>query len=347
MYPTALRYMAEPRSVEALRFRMRDALAIATVELRTEEPRYPWRAPDGRLLFPVGHFTTTLATPELRVAMERGEIVSVGTTCIYAQAPIFDEWVGQLHPLRVQLQERGALFQARILKDLLNTLHGKFGERSVRWETVADEPELPDDLFQVRDVDAQEDQTYRRVGGVLQLRQQETDGFNSFPAISAHVVSAARLLLWSYAERAGRDHVAYLDTDGLVVDDVGYARLAECIHPTELGKLKLVRESDDITIRGPKDIRFGATRIAKGRKAKAKTLPDGRFEQDEFWGIGAALRAGVSGGPMIQRVQKREAAPKLPSGVQPDGHVPPLRVGGGRVDALPHVEAHDPNRQRP
>ena len=325
-FPLALRYTCEPRDLRGLLKRLDGALAVAEVRIVTSEPRYPKRLPSGRLAFPVGDFRTTLATPELRVAIEKGAIAEVGRMAVYASAPLFVDFAEELWRVRSELMEMGAKFHARILKDLGVTLYGKFGERKVTWSHQGDEPELPDEILEVLDADTGRKSTYRRLGGRLELREQDEETDNSFPAIAAHVSSANRVRLYELAETAGIAETLYLDTDGLTTTRAGAERLIGLVDPKALGGLKIVRETDDLEIRGPKDLRFGDLRMTKGRKRNARDLGDGRFEQEEFLGIEAALRAGHHGGPLIRTVAKRNPSPTILGSVTPSGRVLPIRL---------------------
>ena len=80
--PLALKAVYSYVSKAELRAALRSSLVVADVEVQTEDPIYP-RVIDGRLCFPVGRFTTSLCTPELRYALNRGHIARVGGMATY------------------------------------------------------------------------------------------------------------------------------------------------------------------------------------------------------------------------------------------------------------------------
>jgi hypothetical protein len=302
-------------------------MVVARALIRTETPLYPVRLPRG-LCWPVGEFWTVLTTPELLVARERGELLKVRDAQVYEGAPIFWRFVADLWPARVRALESGDHYAARLLKDLFVSLAGKFGQRVVRWKHVADEPDAPDEIWSEHDMDARHEFTFRRLMGRVEERTREEPAWDSFPAIAAHINAEARLALWGWKEIAGHDHVAYVDTDALIVDAVGRDRLMPFVAPLELGKLKVEAEGDELVIEGQKVYRLGDRLRHKGRSRKARDLGEGRYEQDEFVGLAESLKLNLGVGPLVRRVVKAHRPVYTKGIVLPDGSVRPLRLPG-------------------
>lgn len=298
--------------------------AVARVELVAESPLYPMRM-DSRLVFPVGGYSTTLATPELRVALSKGHVKSVSECAVYRRAPIFQKWVREMAPLRTQAIERGENLWEELLKRMTNSLFGKFGQRNHDWEMTDKEDVGEDRIWVEHNLDTGESVTYRCIAGVVQVRTGMREGYNSFVSIAAHVTSAARVLLLQYMQRAGFSHVYYCDTDSLIVDKVGYERLLSHLHPTELGRLKLVGWADRVELLAPKNYRFGDHVRHKGRRGDAIDVGDGTYEQDMFQSLTGALRMGWHGGPVVRRVRKHDVLAYHKGTVGEDGKVYPLR----------------------
>lgn len=338
-FPRAHRWRVFPSSPADLeRYTLRRCV-VADVLVRTEVPIFPKRI-DGYLCFPVGTFRTTLTTPEIREGLRRGAIIDVGATELYDGGEIFRRWVEGIWPIRQAAQAAGDPFTDHMIRGLLVALYGKFGQLRVDWETVGDEPGLPDEIFTEYLPEHGEELTYRRIGGRLQLRQREEEGWDAFPAIAAHVNAAARVLLWKYVEIAGREHVYYLDTDSLIVDEAGRAALEPYTDPARLGMLKVVGTSDAVRIDGAKAYTFGAKRVQKGRKRKAVDLPGGGFVQDEITGYAGLLRRRASGGPQLRRVAHHPRAQYRKGVVLPDGRIDPWRLAEDRRTLPQEVRDH-------
>lgn len=344
-FPTALMAVLRRVSVERLGKLCEKYALVADVDLAAESPLYPRRW-EQRLVFPVGSFNTTLSTPELRIALTRGHVERVRTCAIYRKASIFRHWVEEIYELRKDAKLQGDALWDELLKRLLNSLFGKFGQQNDEWEFVADEAGEPDRIWTEHDLDQGTRVTYRRLGGVKEKAIGLREGYNSFVAIAAHVTSSARVLLLKYIEQAGFSHVYYCDTDSLIVDTEGYRRLADWLSPTRLGFLKLEGTSENVAIYAPKNYVFGELRRHKGRRKDATDLGNGRYRQTQFVSLVGSLRMGRQGGPLIRQIEKHDAFTYRKGIVLPDGRVAPLRFTG-QVDTLPDVERHDSNVEGP
>lgn len=327
-YPYALRRVIANPKIEKVKEWLKTHAVIADVELETPVPLYPCRM-DGRLVFPVGSFTTTLATPELGLAMTRSHVRRVTLCAIYSRANLFRSWVEQTYEMRSSAKRRGNHFQDEMLKRLSNSLFGKFGQRNYEWTRVGEERGREDEIWKELHISTGTVVTFRRLGGIKEKRTKMTEGFNSFVGIAAHVTSEARMLLLSYIEQAGWAHTFYCDTDSLIVDEEGAASLAPSISPSELGKLKIEGIADDVELLAPKNYRFGEHTRHKGRKNNAVALPDGRYEQEQFISLTGAMRMGWQGGPLVRTVRKRDALTYHKGTVEDDNTITPLRLYGG------------------
>ncbi|GAG78301.1 unnamed protein product, partial [marine sediment metagenome] len=73
-HPQKLLKVVKARNPDEL-FRLMDRwLAIADVVVETDQPYYPYRTKSENY-FPIGIFRTQLTTPELRIAMSKGQPV--------------------------------------------------------------------------------------------------------------------------------------------------------------------------------------------------------------------------------------------------------------------------------
>jgi hypothetical protein len=323
-FPTALVGVAPTASVERLAELCQRYAVIADVDLEATSPLYPKRW-DQRLVFPVGKFSTTLATPELQLALARGHVVSVGKCALYRRGPIFRQWVDEIYELRKDAKAAGDPLWDELLKRLLNSLFGKFGQLNDEWEFVADEPEEPDRIWTEYNLDKDSRETFRRLGGIKERSIGSREGYNSFVAIAAQVTSWARVLLLRYIEQAEFSNVYYCDTDSLIVNERGMERLQPEISPTSLGKLKLEGTSSDVVLNAPKNYSFGELSRHKGRRKDAVEIGDNRYRQIQFVSLQGALRLGHTGGPIIRHIEKHDAFTYHKGNVLDDGRVVPLR----------------------
>lgn len=298
--------------------------AIAEVDVETEDPVYPLRFED-KLIFPVGKFKTYLTTPELKYALENNHIKKIRRLYAYRKGKIFTRFVDELYSLRLKYKQEGNEAYAYMLKILMNSLYGKFGQNGRKWKTVmASEDEEFEEWIEVN-VDTGEKCKFRKALNLIQFLDTEEESFNSFPAIAAHVTAYARMMLWRYIQIAGRKNVYYCDTDSLLVNEIGYRNLKEYIDVDKLGYLKLEDTIDYAEIYAPKDYVFGKKIKRKGIRNTAIELGKCIFEQDKFWGIKTALRNGLYDRQIIEKQIKILNRKYEKGEVTEDNEVIPLR----------------------
>ena len=301
-----------------------------TVEclIETDEPNYPM-VHEGKLVFPVGKFTLTLAKPEFKMAWERGHVKHIERIALYDEAELFTDFVDYFYGERLKAKEQGnpaAKFMHRIL---MNSLYGKFGQRGRRYETVGESEVDSVRVWDELDFDTQEVLHYREFGGIKQAWVEEGESNHSFAAIAATITSAARQVLLNAIETAGRRNVYYCDTDSIVVNKTGYNKMASNLDEAQLGKWALEDTFKEITIHGPKDYKFDETVRVKGVRKNAKWIKDNEVEQDRFTGFKGLLREGSLDAPIIQKTKKKLSRNYTKGTVSKSGIVKPLRINTG------------------
>jgi len=290
MYPYVMAKETYPRQfyglrggtdVAGLEKKLKQWLVIARVTIETDEPVYPIMV-KGHLVHPVGRFDTVLSTPELRYAIDHGHLERVHEMALYFPAPIFSEYVKFFYGLKDRYRQEGNGTSYLMVKLYLNSLYGKFGQKSELWEKFDGAPPGLDNL--TRWYDAKEDVTWRvyHFGGQVWRSKENGEARDSFPAIAAHVTAYARLYLWKLIKTAGRGHSFYTDTDSIIVDQTGYDNLAEYMDESRLGALKIEAQDDNMRIVCPKHYRMGDEWKRKGVPSKAEPLGGDVFKCTQF-----------------------------------------------------------------
>lgn len=237
---------------------------IADVLIATDEPAYPVNR-DGIVIYPIGIFRTTLCGPELSDAIDRQRIIRVYSYSHYEFEPVLRRFGVELYENRCeadrQNDESGSLFA----KGLLNAIVGKMGQREKRWinrpERQADKPygywyETGPHGELVR---------WRSIAWNVQSEYCGQWANDAVPAMASWVTSLGRLRLLSYVRTAGKSEVFYIDTDALLVSQLGFRRLNDCnlVKESHLGSLRLLATSDDCEVFGIKHYRLnGVTKRA-------------------------------------------------------------------------------------
>ncbi|MEK5036401.1 DNA polymerase [Paenibacillus sp. FSL R7-0302] len=270
-YPTRLlTFWRESTPEKVLSMIMDDYLICCDVVLDTGDQNI-FHQRSSRLIFPVSTFETTLTTPELIVAFERGMVRKVRNVCVYEGDTIFASYVDYFYTARLEASAADDEVHAHLFKMFLTNLYGKFGQKNETWEKT---DEADPTVIDMQHVFANGRHEWVKVfgGGVWMRNTDEDDleAFNSFPGIAAHVTGYARMLIWKVIETAGRANVYYTDTDSVFVNAAGNALLeaAGMLDNKRLGALKR-EKAGFLWLNGCKDY-MGVWELENGDRKHAK-----------------------------------------------------------------------------
>ncbi len=334
MYPSVMQKNDYPHKLIKVHDNLKPAALVrlvkrycvtAEVEIEVTRPVFGV-VHQGRLIFPVGRFKTTLTTRELKLAADNKWIRKISRTVIYEKANLFKEYVEFFYHRRMEYQDAGNKPFAYLCKIMLNSLYGKFGQRNEVFEKVGEDHKHPDGIERFFDLDLEKWITRRSVAGVIEESAGVQEGWNTFVAIAAHITADARLKLWDLIELAGRKNVFYCDTDSVFTNDAGLRRAKGEIKDGVLGNLSLKGSDPRLIIRAPKDYKFGDEEVIKGIRSDAEHLPDGRFKQTRFEGFAGALRQNRLDEMILSTVHKSLHREYKKGIVQSDGSVKPLEL---------------------
>lgn len=315
MYPAIMRKVAVPikflRIVEGIGLSrlyrgVRRCCLVAEVFVKTRTPCYPYRSKVG-MMFPVGEFWTTLATPELAFALAHKHVKAVGRVCVYDSAVMFRRYVDTLYKIRRGYRSKGDDVFQEMVKYLLNSLYGKFGQRNEVWRYDGHNSSNADGAIRVFDLDTGEWVRQYTICGRTWSQIGKQEAYHSFPAVSSHITSAARMLLWRLICMAGRKNVFYCDTDSLIVNRAGRQRLKPYLDDTALGRLKLEYKTDKVTIHSPKDYQTGRETHIKGVRKDAEKIGPNTYKYWEWEGLlGAAGKGNLDS--VVMRLRRKVLA---------------------------------------
>lgn len=250
-YPVEYKFFKMNPTVEHIQSLIDDGwLVIAECNINTSNNYYPCKQ-NNTLLFPIGKFKTTLATPEVLEGLKNNDIESFGRVSFYKGAYIFKEYIDFFYNERLKKKAQGNK-QEKMIKLFLNSLYGKFGQMMDSWNScTVEEIKMLDPNF---DLDEWIMDNYkipkiimggidmtpniRYIGEQLQISTEKTESNISFPAIASHVTSYARLILLDLFKYCNVNNIKkyYCDTDSAFVNQ---KIEADFIDDTILGKMKL------------------------------------------------------------------------------------------------------------
>lgn len=305
-------------------------LVTAKCLVKTDKPVYPVKV-GPRLIFPVGEYWTALSTPEIIYGIENNLIVQIKEVAIYEGAEIFSAFVDHFYEGRQKAKKEGNAVLDFFYKIFLNSLYGKFAQKSEVWERVGDsDPNLIVGDGREWDPITGELIKYKIFGGSRFEFRGEEESFDSFPAVAAHVTAHSRMMIWGLMEEAGRENIYYGDTDSIFTNERGKRKLKKYIDPNILGMLKIEDQSDTLEIHAPKDYRFAKLLKMKGVKKNSvqiRTLGRMPVYEQKFWPrFKSLLNQGQLGRYYTDDREKILSRQYLKGWVYDDGRVEPFTM---------------------
>lgn len=218
--PNTLRHTYRNTTVDIESLEGISKVTISAPDL--EYPLLPWRGED-KLYFPLGTFTGWYSHIELRKAMELGYVIKkVHETYYFKKTcrPFYD-YVMELYALRQEYKKEGNSMEF-VVKILLNSLYGKFGQRFTDRDTWQPFNLTLKQLHKLKD--------FERIGDFIRIKKPfvEPPSF-TIPIFPIYVTAYARIKLWELIQRS---KPVYCDTDSIITKK-------EYESSEELGKLKL------------------------------------------------------------------------------------------------------------
>lgn len=290
LYPVKYSHIDHNMSANSFAIQLEKYAAIARVRIQTLKPVYAVKY--DRTIFPVGGFWTCLTTPELKYALEQGDIEEISDVVFYDQADIFSHYVNKLYNLRLDFRSAGVANYDQICKLLLNSLYGKFGQKAEFWEKIGAAENEPDRIESLYKPNENRWCKLRYLLGEVWESNGFEEAYSSFPAIASHVTAYGRLYLYELMQLCGWGNYVYCDTDSLIVNNAGLSNLENQLDNTKLGSLKIEAVTENLIINGLKDYQTDEKTVIKGVSKHAVKLSDGKYQQ-ELW----PSFAGILNGP--------------------------------------------------
>lgn len=272
------------------------ACVLATVNVSTDVPIVPVDGPNG-IYWPVGEFTTTLWDPELALLFASDAKVEVVETMVYRRRPALAEFARWAYPFLTDELAASDPVVHRTVKHWSRALVGRFGVRYSVWEPFGETPRPAVGLQNVSDM---RDGTVWRMLSVGDrcLRESETlEGENAVPSIMGWIMSETRARLWRVMNAAGLENVVHCDTDGLLVNPAGNARLAAAA----IDGLRVKSQWQSVEVFGPRQIVLGGQLHAPGVPRRARRVGQNTWNGETWNWLSSSLREGTADSVRIQR----------------------------------------------
>jgi len=265
-------------------------LVTATVE--TEEPILPIHTETG-WLWPVGKFSGTWWDHELNLARDRGATVTPTHAIYYKAAPLLAQWAEWIINLVEDDESDYTPLQRAVAKHWSRALIGRFGARYPLWEDWGESLSEDVELRGCYDADTHELGHMLTIGNKTYMGLAKEWVADACPSIMGAVMAECRIRLWEMLEVAGRDNVAYMDTDSLIVNAKGKAALESWISEGNGWGLRRKGTYRRLDIMGPRQLIVnGKSRIA-GIPTKSTPISDNEFIGERWDGVESSLGSGA------------------------------------------------------
>lgn len=294
------------------------------VDVSTVEPITPIYH-DGRTLWPVGQYRTTLWDVEVNELIASGQGVTIRSADVYTKAKILSEWGRWI--LQIQHDSSGDISPVvrAFAKHCGRALIGRFSLRAPKWEVYGDNPMGEVGLSYQVDHKTNQVQRMMHIGDKTYIETARVEGRDSLPQITGWVMAKCRMLLWEAMRIAGTNQLAHVDTDSVLVTSRGLALLREVYRADfdQLWKVKGTWQSLDVY--GPRNYRAGRERKMSGISVKAVETKRDTFEGEVWSSLAKDMANGRAGAVTVtdatwtvqRKDPRREDSPGVPTHTRP------------------------------
>lgn len=250
---------------------------LASVTITTSVPVVPCLS-DGRILWPVGTFETTLWDVEIQEAILNGAEVTVHSGYLYRTAPALQAWAEWILSALKADDSVVPAWQKIIIKHWSTACPGRFAMAYPAWEDFGSGSKIGVDRRRVIDSDTGESYEMLQVGRDVFKQGGITEWGQSQPAITGYVMAVARVRLWRVTQALPAEAVLYADTDSIIVTDQ-WAKQVHDLAATPIGAgLRLKKSWDGFSIFGPRQIVTGQQVRVAGVPSSARRVGKMAFE---------------------------------------------------------------------
>lgn len=264
---------------------------LADVTVSTDVPCVPARL-DGRVVWPVGTFTTTLWAPEIECALQAGATVTFDRGWLYRKTSALREWAAWIISSLAADDADVPVWQKVILKHWGRALIGRFAMSYTAWEPYGRMPAAALKRSMLYRQGSDDETELMQVGRDVFVKAGTEEWGQSIPAITGFVASVARTRLWHVLQAIPEHAALYVDTDSIIASDIHHdaiKRVADSVAPWGL---RLKRSWDGIAIYGPRQIVTGENVRIAGLPKRARQTGPSEFAGSVWESVEAAVRRG-------------------------------------------------------
>jgi len=306
-------------------------VSLAHVTVKTDQPLVPY-GEDERIYWPVGEFTTDLWQPELDLLRDEGADVYIHYGWAYETAPVLApmaEWL--IERLEASADQVSPVVK-RLLKHWARTLVGRCALRYRQWEPFGTQPKMELGIWTMIEGEPFNMKEMLSVGHRIMELAEMAESDNSVPQVTGFIMSQARADLWRLMQVAGTDNLVYVDTDSLLVNAKGHAKLRGVAEESSHTVLTHKATWAKAEVTGPRNLVLESDRKIAGVPRRAVRIGDHVFEGEVWAGIKTSLSGRQLDNVAVQKRLFEVTALDQRRRHLPDGTTRPIEVQDETTD---------------
>lgn len=247
---------------------------------------------DGRIVWPVGTFKTTLWDVEIDTVLDNGGSICVVRGWMYRKAPALKAWADWVLGQVGEGASDTEPLVRNILKHWSRSLIGRMAMTYRKWEY---DGEMPDDKVEsgvMVDAATGEVGKYIQVGGGMWVDAGKEEWQHSMPMVTGYIQAIARVQLWDVLRRMPFRSVLYCDTDSVYVTQEFREDIENVIAEIPDCGMRLKRAWNSMEIMGPRQIVTGQEIRISGVPKRSERLGKTQFKGEVWESLLVALQFG-------------------------------------------------------
>ena len=241
---------------------------------------------------PVGTMTGWWWDVELLEAERAGAVVTIDVAHRYAARKWLETWANWIIDLVDDQRYPDTRILALAAKHWQRSLVGRSAMRYSDWTDMGD-AFTSETLYQaIYDLDDGRAGTMFQCGGQRFVAWERKWWDQALPQLLSSVMAHCRVRLWRAMTIAGLDHVAYTDTDSLIVDAVGHKALEASADAGELHSLRHKGVIKGVTIKAPRWVEGTGYVRRAGVPKGAERRGESKFSGEVWEGFGESIAEG-------------------------------------------------------
>lgn len=268
---------------------LRDRFAIlAKVSVHTDTPCVPYKAKSHHL-WPTGAFETWLWDCEVDLAVKYGAKVKILDSYAYVRDPILQDWANWTLGILYDDSDAVSGIVRTHVKHCARALIGRIALRVPSWEYFGANIENITGITYM--VMPEEGRTARmlHVGEDTLVETSREEGKDSLPMVTGYIMARVRCILWDAMNVAGLGNLAHVDTDSILVNGTGLARMRSAMAGQAISDWALKGTYTDLEIWGPRAYWRDRQRVAAGMPLRGEETAPGQVTAWKWSGLAADL----------------------------------------------------------